>query len=107
MGRDVQTLLKLRVPVIVRLGHRDLSLSRVLALIPGAIIELPQLADEPLDLMVNNKVVGNGVAVKIGENFGLKVTYIGDPAQRVAALGGGQPKPDEKPAETPEPAAAT
>lgn len=89
MGRDLKTLLKLRVPMIVRLGHRRLPLSHILRLAPGAIIELPQLSDEPLDLMVNNKVVGNGTAVKIGENFGLRVTQIGDPRDRLAALAPG------------------
>jgi flagellar motor switch protein FliN/FliY len=86
MARDLKTLLKLRVPVIVRLGHARMPLSNILRLAPGAIIELPQLADQPLDLMVNNKVVGRGAAVKIGENFGLRVTDVGAPQDRVAAL---------------------
>jgi len=88
MARDLKTLLKLRVPVIVRLGHRKMPVNEVLRLAPGAIVELPQLADEPLDLMVNNKVIGSGHAVKIGENFGLKVNEVGDPEARVAALSG-------------------
>lgn len=88
MTRDVKTLMKLRVPMIVRLGHTRMPLSNVLRLAPGAIIELPQLADEPLDLMVNNKAIARGNAVKIGENFGLRVTDVGAPQDRVAALAG-------------------
>jgi flagellar motor switch protein FliN/FliY len=86
MPRDVQSILQLRVPVIVRLGHRRMALDDILALGPGAIIELPKHFDTPLDLMVNNKVIGQGAAVKVGENFGLRVSTIGQPADRIQAL---------------------
>lgn len=88
MSRDVSALLRLRVPVIVRLAQRRLSLQGVLAIGPGAIIELPKHADDPLELMVNNKVIGQGYAVKVGENFGLRIDQIGDARQRVAAMAG-------------------
>jgi len=84
---DVQSILKLRVPMIVRLASRDMKLSQILNLGPGSMIELPKQVDEPLDLMVNNKLIGHGTAVKIGENFGLKVSVIGDSAARIKALG--------------------
>lgn len=87
MKREVGTILKLRVPVIVRLGHTRMKLSDVIALSPGSLIELPQQAEQPLDLMVANKAIGQGTAVKIGENFGLRVSMVGSPLQRVAALG--------------------
>jgi len=88
MNEEIQRILKLKVPVIVRLGHRRMPVDDVLALGPGAIIELPQSPDDPLDLMVNNKLIGNGVAVKIGENFGLRVAEIGDQTERIQALAG-------------------
>ena len=40
---------------------------------PGAIIELPKLADEPLEIMVGRKTIGYGRAVKVGENFGVSI----------------------------------
>lgn len=86
MPSDLSAILKLRVPVIVRMGHRRMALDDVLALRPGAIIELPKQADQPLELMVNNKVIGHGAAVKIGENFGLRVTTVGDPRQRAQSV---------------------
>ncbi|MDX9911582.1 MAG: FliM/FliN family flagellar motor switch protein [Phycisphaerales bacterium] len=85
--RDVKRLKKLDVPFKVRLAERRMSLREVLALCPGAIIELPKKADEELDVLINNKHVGFGLAVKIGENFGVRITYIGDINARVAALG--------------------
>ncbi len=88
MATDVQTILRLRVPVIVEIGRRKMKLDDVLALGPGAIVELEKSADEPLDVLVHNKPIGRGNAVKVGENFGVRVTRIGTPLQRVEALGG-------------------
>jgi len=88
MPSDVAAVLRLEVPVIVRLGERMMTVSEVTALVPGAIIELPKNADAELDLLVNNKQIGTGTAVKVGENFGLRITYIGDVRQRIAAMGG-------------------
>lgn len=84
---NLDQILRLDVPVVVRLGERNMTVSDVVALVPGAIIELPKAADSELDLLVNNKPIGQGVAVKVGENFGLRVTFIGDLRQRVKALG--------------------
>ena len=85
--RDVERLKTLDVPLKVRLAERRMSVREVLALCPGAIIELPKSADAELDVMINNKHVGYGLAVKVGENFGIRITYIGDIASRVVALG--------------------
>jgi flagellar motor switch protein FliN/FliY len=88
MPSDIRTILSLEVPVVVRLGERTLQLQDVIRLVPGSIIELPKAADEELDLLVNNKQIGSGTAVKVGENFGLRITYIGDMKDRVRAMGG-------------------
>ncbi|MBY0111982.1 MAG: FliM/FliN family flagellar motor switch protein [Phycisphaerales bacterium] len=84
---NLDQILRLEVPVVVRLGERGMTVSEVVALVPGAIIELPKPADSELDLMVNNKPIGQGVAVKVGENFGIKVTFIGDLSERIKAMG--------------------
>lgn len=86
---DLAAALRLEVPVIVRLGERTMALREVIGLAPGAIIELPKNAEAELDLLVNNKQIGTGTAVKVGENFGLRISYIGDVRARIAALGAG------------------
>lgn len=88
MATELNTILKLRVPVIVQIGYRTLPVENVLALGPGSIIELEKSADEELELLVNNKVIGRGAAVKVGENFGLRINSIGTPTQRIEAMGG-------------------
>lgn len=87
MPSDLATILKLEVPVIVRLGRRELPLGDVMAWISGAIVELPKGADDELELLVNNKVLGTGKAVKVGENFGIRISFVGDLKARLAALG--------------------
>jgi flagellar motor switch protein FliN/FliY len=84
---DVKRILGLEVPVIVRLAERRLLLSEVMRLGTGAIIEFFKRSDEPLELLVNNKVIGVGETVKVGENFGIRITQIGDVKQVIAALG--------------------
>jgi flagellar motor switch protein FliN/FliY len=94
---DVDAILQLEVPFIVRLGERTMSLGDVLALAPGAIIELDKTAEEELEILVNNKQIGAGTAVKVGENFGVRITFIGDVRDRILALGAdedeGEPGP--------------
>ncbi len=83
---NLRQVLRLEVPVVVRLAERRLRLQDVLNLVPGSIIELDKNAEKELDLLINDKQVGNGTAVKVGENFGIKLTFIGDLATRVDAL---------------------
>lgn len=87
MPSDVRAILALEVPIIVQLGERNMRVADVCTWTPGSIIEIPKRADEELSLRVNNKTVGTGFAVKVGENFGIRITYIGDIKSRIAALG--------------------
>ena len=85
---ELQRILGLEVPVIVKLAERRLMLSEVMRLGTGAIIEFAKSSDEPLALLINNKPIGVGETVKVGENFGLRITQIGDVKQIIASLGG-------------------
>ena len=84
---ELERILHLSVPVIVKLAQRKLTLSEVLRLGTGAIIEFEKASDQPLELMINNKVIGLGETVKVGENFGLRITQIGDVKQVIRSLG--------------------
>ena len=84
---ELQRILRLEVPVIVKLAQRKLSMSEVLRLGVGAIIEFAKSSDEPLDLLINNKPIGVGEAVKVGENFGLRITQIGDVKTVIKSMG--------------------
>ena len=84
----IESILALEVPVIVQIAERTMPVDEVLSMAPGAIIELPKAADRDLEILVNNKPIGTGIAVKVGENYGVRVTYLGDLAERISALGG-------------------
>ena len=78
MAGNLDQILKIDVPVVVRLAEKQIPLGEVLRLVPGAIVELPKSADAELSLLVNNREIGCGTAVKVGENFGLRLSFIGD-----------------------------
>lgn len=85
---ELNRILRIRVPVIVKLAQRKIDVQEVLRLGLGSIIEFHKPADEPMDLMINNKTIGQGIAVKVGENFGLKLTSVGDPKALIGAMRG-------------------
>lgn len=85
VASKLQRILSLEVPVVVRLGERIMTVRDVTTLVPGAIIELPKTSEAELDLLVNNKVIGQGLAVKVGENFGLRITRINDSQSRLGS----------------------
>ena len=85
---DLKRILRLQVPVIVKLAERKLTLAEVMRLGVGAIVEFSKSSEEPLELLINNKPIGVGETVKVGENFGLKITQIGDVRQIIRSLGG-------------------
>ena len=85
---DLQRILSLAVPVMVNLAEQDMPVRKVLEFKPGSIIEFEQPFDADLALVVANRRIGMGQAVKVGENFGLRITQIGDIDETIQALGG-------------------
>jgi flagellar motor switch protein FliN/FliY len=84
---ELQRIMRMEVPVIVKLAERKLTMAEVMRLGPGAIVEFSKSSDEPLELLINNKAIGLGDAVKVGENFGLKINQIGDVKEVIRSLG--------------------
>ena len=77
MHPEKNPILDLEVPLIVQIASRSMAVGEVMELEHGSIIEFPRSADEELAILVNNKSVGQGTAVKVGENFGVRITNIG------------------------------
>lgn len=86
--REVSRILKLSVPVIVVLAEREMTVEAILQVTVGTIIEFEVPFDAEFPLRVSNQTIGRGQAVKVGENFGLRVTRIDSVAHRIDALGG-------------------
>ena len=64
------------VRVTVELGKARKSVSEILALTTGAVVELDKMAGEPVDILVNGKLIAHGEVVVIDENFGVRITDI-------------------------------
>ncbi|GMU36987.1 MAG: FliM/FliN family flagellar motor switch protein [Planctomycetota bacterium] len=74
-------LLRLTVPLRVRVAERQMRVRAILDLTPGSIVEFDTPASSELDLLANNRLIARGVAVKVGENFGLQVTQVASPSR--------------------------
>jgi len=74
--RNLNMLLDIPLQVTVELGRTKRSVQDILSLSSGSIIELDKLAGEPVDILVNNKLIAKGEVVVIDENFGVRVTDI-------------------------------
>ena len=84
--RKLDLLLDVPLEVSVELGRSRLSIQNLLALGPGSVIELDKLAGEPLDILVNGRLVARGEAVVVNDKFGVRITDIVSRAERVARL---------------------
>lgn len=78
----------INVTLTVELGRTDMVIEEILALTTGKVIELQKLAGEPLDILVNDKLLARGEVVVVDENFGVRITSIVDPRSRVQAMSG-------------------
>ncbi|RIV29375.1 flagellar motor switch phosphatase FliY [Alicyclobacillaceae bacterium I2511] len=85
-ARNLQLLYDVRLNVTVELGHTQRTIREVLEMVPGSVIELDKLAGEPVDILVNGRAIAVGEVVVVDENFGVRVTNILSPAERVRQL---------------------
>jgi len=80
---NMNLLMDVPMEVSVELGRTNLQVKEILNLGAGSIIELERLAGEPVDLLVNGRLVARGEVVVIDENFGVRVTSIVSPMERI------------------------
>ncbi len=85
--RELDFILDIPLDVSAELGRTKLLINGLLQLGQGSVIELNKLAGEPLELYVNGKLVARGEAVVINEKFGVRLTDIISPIERVKQLG--------------------
>lgn len=85
--QPLDRLLAMKVPVIVKIAEKPMSVSAVLKLNLGSVITFEKDAYQHVDLMVNNSTIGLGQTVKIGEKFGLRISQIGPIEDTIKSLG--------------------
>jgi flagellar motor switch protein FliN/FliY len=84
--RTLDLLLDVPLDLSVELGRARMSIQDLLNLSPGSVIELDKVAGEPLDFMVNGRLVARGEAVVVNDKFGVRITDIVSPSERIARL---------------------
>ncbi|MEW6200392.1 MAG: flagellar motor switch protein FliN [bacterium] len=84
--KNIDVLLDVPLEVIVELGKTEMQIKDILEIAPGSIVELERLSGEPVDILVNGKLVARGEVVVVDENFGVKLIHIVSPMERLAQL---------------------
>lgn len=84
--RNLQLILDIPLRVTVELGRTKMPVNELLNLGQGSVIELNKLAGEPMEVLVNDKLIARGEAVVVNEKFGVRLTDIISPAERVEQL---------------------
>ncbi len=86
-ANDKLSFLKdLHMNIYIELGRTQMQIKDILELERGYVIELDKLASEPVDVFVNNKKIAEGEVVVIDKHFGIRITSLVDPAQRIKDL---------------------
>lgn len=83
---DINFLLDIPLQITVELGSTKMVLNDLLQLGQGSVLELPKLVGEPLEVFVNNKLVARGEPVMVNEKFGIRLTDIISPLERLERL---------------------
>jgi len=84
-GMDL--IMDLEVPISVRFGSKQMVLDEVLKFGQGSLIELDKMAEEPVDLLVNDKLLAKGEVVVVEGNYAIRITEILSAAERMRSLG--------------------
>lgn len=87
-ARNIAMLLDVKMQVRVRIGQKKMLLKDVISMDIGSVVELNQLANDPLDILVDDKVIAKGEVVIIDGNFGVQITEIGTKRERLEQLKG-------------------
>ncbi len=86
--KNLDLIMDIDLEVKIRVGEKYMLIKDILDLKDGSIIELDKSIEEPMDILVNGKVVARGVVVVVGGKFGIKITHIETREERIKSLGG-------------------
>ena len=84
--RDINFLLDIPMVVMIEIGRTKMFIRDLLQLGQGSVVELDKMVGEPMDIFVNGKLIARGEVVVINEKFGIRLTDIISPAERIQQL---------------------
>lgn len=83
---NMDVILDIPVTIQMEIGRTKVNIRNLLQLNQGSVVELDRLAGEPLDVLVNNTLIAHGEVVVVNEKYGIRLTDVISPAERVAKL---------------------
>ncbi|MBV6750780.1 MULTISPECIES: flagellar motor switch protein FliN [Pseudomonas] len=85
-GPNLEVILDIPVSISMEVGSTDINIRNLLQLNQGSVIELDRLAGEPLDVLVNGTLIAHGEVVVVNEKFGIRLTDVISPSERIKKL---------------------
>ncbi len=85
-GNDINMILDIPVQLTVELGRTRIPIKHILQLAQGSVVELETMAGEPMDVLVNGYLIAQGEVVVVNEKFGIRLTDIVTPSERMRRL---------------------
>lgn len=85
-ANNLRVLENIDVRLTVEVGNTEIKIRDLLRLNEGSVVELDRLAGEPLDILANGTMIAKGEVVMVGERFGIRLTEVVDPEERVQNL---------------------
>jgi flagellar motor switch protein FliN/FliY len=85
-GNDINMILDIPVQLTVELGRTRIPIKNILQLAQGSVVELEAMAGEPMDVLVNGYLIAQGEVVVVNEKFGIRLTDIVTPSERLRRL---------------------
>ena len=83
---DIDVILDIPVTISMEVGSTEITIKNLLQLNQGSVIELDRLAGEPLDVLVNGTLIAHGEVVVVNEKFGIRMTDVISPSERIKRL---------------------
>ena len=85
-GPNTDVILDIPVSISMEVGSTEISIRNLLQLNQGSVVELDRLAGEPLDVLVNGTLIAHGEVVVVNEKFGIRLTDVISPTERIKKL---------------------
>jgi flagellar motor switch protein FliN/FliY len=82
----IDVILDIDLPVVVRFGHTELPLRTLTRLGPGSVIDLGRSPDDPVEVMVSDRVIARGEVVVVGGNYGIRILDVVSTSERMHSM---------------------
>ena len=84
--KNIDLIMDIQLTLTARLGQMEMPMGEIMKLSPGSVIDIDRFVDEPVELVVNDRLIARGDIVIVQENFGIKISEIVSPRERIQSL---------------------